>query len=94
MCSIDPLYRSKVDPQRLQTALAVIADAANKLTYDRAIEVIHELGYGDAITYKEEERGSFQPGYGLNLTELQTVAVAAGLAARAQCNGEVVERGS
>lgn len=94
MCSIDPLYRAKVAPERLQKAQQVIAAATDRLTYDRTIEVIHELGYGDAIQFVEDSRGEFEPRYNLDLTELQLVALAAGLAASAECGGATVERGS
>lgn len=83
MCSGKPLRTFEVKPDRMEKAMTSIAAAQRILSEDEATEVIFELGYGDGVSWPE---GRMR----LELSDLQLVALAAGLAAVAG-NGAKVQ---
>lgn len=62
----------------------MIADSKSKLTQDLVIDTAFELGFGDSI-FIEDSRLKL-----VNLTPLQMVALAAGLAAVAESGGQQI----
>lgn len=95
MCSIKPLYELEISEARMDKALALIQRVAKPtknqtgLSLDVVLEVFHQLGWADCISYvpndpQPEERLK------LNLTDVQYVALAAALAAVAETGGRMI----
>lgn len=86
VCSIKPLVEFEVKPERIDKALTVFKQARSMMTFETFVHIVFELGYGDAITFDAQGRPD------LNMTDLQFVALAAGMAAVTENRGAMVER--
>lgn len=95
MCSVKPIYELEIKEPRIEKALAIIKDVASPkkgkyaLTFETVLEVFHQLGWADCITYVESEPNP-EDKLRLDLTDVQYVALAAALAAVSETGGKMV----
>lgn len=83
MCSNRPIYGFVVTEERYEKALQAIKRFQKILSNEIAVQVLTEIGYGDAL--KPTPDGV---GFKLDLSNLQYVVFAAGLAAVAETGGK------
>lgn len=88
MCRPLPDWEHVVTPERLGKANAALRNSFDGLSWDQAAKVVEELGFTCHIRYQPD--GTF----GAELSPLQTVAVAAAMAAAAETGGAIRERES
>lgn len=86
MCSIKPLVEFDVKTERLDKALTVFKTARSLMTFETAVNVVFELGFGDAMTFDAQGRMD------LDMTDLQFIALAAAMAAAAETGGAMHTR--
>lgn len=71
----EPIYRFDISKKRLDTVAALLPQLMQKLTQDEFLQIIIELQLYDGLTFDEQGNPS------VDMTELQQVALVAGMAA-------------
>jgi hypothetical protein len=86
MCATNPLYTFEVPPERMEAANNIIARVGknNLLTLEQLVDVLTEMGFATAIDFAEGQLQIHE------LTDLQTVGLAAALAMVLQTGGKMV----